>query len=221
MNRNWLKIIAVISMLVDHIGAYFFADIIWFRVVGRLAFVLFAFFVCEGWKKTSNRKKYFCTLLLFACVSQVPYHFLCGWKLNILFTYVLAIVLIYLIEHFDKNKIVNGVEIACVVLFLVAVEWWGFVDYGMAGVALVLIFYFFDKKWQAFGLATLCMALLTFKNMALSAFSFENSIQIFSVLALGLIALYNGEKGKLNLKWLFWVFYPTHLCVVLLIMQFV
>lgn len=218
MNRNWLKIIAVISMLVDHIGAYFFADIIWFRVAGRLAFVLFAFFIATGWKKTSNRRKYFFTLLLFACISQVPYVALNSWKLNILFTYLFALILIYLIEHLDQNKIVHIVEIVALVMFLVSTEFWGFVDYGMCGVALVLIFYFFEDKLLFYSFSALCLTLMTFKKMALSSFTFENSIQIFSLVSLVLIALYNGKKGKLNLKWLFYIFYPLHLCVIYLIL---
>ena len=218
MNRNWLKIIAVISMLIDHIGVYFFADIIWFRIVGRLAFVLFAFFIATGWKKTGNRKKYFFTLLLFACVSQVPYIALNNWKLNILFTYLFALILIYLIEHLDENKIVHVVEIIAVVLFLVSTESWGFVEYGICGVALVLIFYFIEDKLLFYSLSTLCLMLMTFEKMALSSFTFENSIQIFSLFSLLLIALYNGKKGKLNLKWLFYVFYPLHLCIIYLIL---
>ena len=58
MNRNVLKIIALITMLIDHIGCIFFPNIIVFRVIGRLSYPIFAMFIAEGYYYTKSRKKY-------------------------------------------------------------------------------------------------------------------------------------------------------------------
>ena len=55
MNRNWLKIAATITMLIDHIGFVLFPNIVMFRIIGRLAFPLFAFQISIGFDKTKNR----------------------------------------------------------------------------------------------------------------------------------------------------------------------
>lgn len=48
MNRNQLKIIACISMLIDHIGYVLFPDVTVLRLIGRIAMPIFAFFIGEG-----------------------------------------------------------------------------------------------------------------------------------------------------------------------------
>ena len=58
-NGTQLKFIALLAMLVDHIGYAFFPDVMVFRAIGRVAFPIFAFLVTEGMVHTSNWKKYF------------------------------------------------------------------------------------------------------------------------------------------------------------------
>ena len=59
LNRNVLKIIALITMLIDHIGLVFFPGIEIFRIIGRISFPIFAFMIAEGCEHTENKKKYF------------------------------------------------------------------------------------------------------------------------------------------------------------------
>ena len=75
MNRNILKIVALVSMLLDHIGLFVFPGVVWFRLVGRIAFPIFAFFVAEGLKYTKNKKRYILMLLGCAFLTQIPYAF--------------------------------------------------------------------------------------------------------------------------------------------------
>ena len=53
-----LKMIAMLSMLADHIGAVLFPEQILFRVIGRLAFPIFAYTLVEGFFYTHDIKKY-------------------------------------------------------------------------------------------------------------------------------------------------------------------
>lgn len=91
MTTFWLKIIAIITMFADHIGALLesninyiqiqssisyevLRDITYFlRGIGRLSFPIFAFLLVVGFMHTHNRKKYFSNLLIFGMISQIPY----------------------------------------------------------------------------------------------------------------------------------------------------
>ena len=105
LNNNALKIIAVISMFVDHLGFIIFPNAIFLRVIGRVAFPIFAFCVAERLHYTKSRKKYVLTLLLFALISQIPYYFIFNtfFKFNVLFTFLIAIIVIFLIEQYSKS----------------------------------------------------------------------------------------------------------------------
>ena len=64
-----LKLIAMISMVFDHVGDNFFPEQLWMRVIGRIALPIFAFFVAECFCHTRDRKKYLLRMGVFACLS--------------------------------------------------------------------------------------------------------------------------------------------------------
>lgn len=109
LNRNALKIIALIAMIVDHIGLVFFPNIAVFRIIGRVSFPIFAFFISEGYYYTKSKKKYIITLLIFAIISQPFYILMIGnYTLNILFTFLFSIILMILIDYTkSKNQILS------------------------------------------------------------------------------------------------------------------
>ena len=218
MNRNVLKIIAVISMLIDHIGAYIFPDAYWLRCIGRLAFPIFAFFIAEGMRYTRSRKRYVLTLLAFAIISQIPYGFLREfYYLNILFTFLIAIFAIFLIENYKKNETLYMIYLLLLGSVLLFVEFLNIIDYGIFGVLLILVFYFVKDKKLSLCLGAVCLVLLTLKMMLFAGFTLRSTVQFLSILSLLLLYFYNGNKGKVNLKWLFYIFYPLHLLVILII----
>ena len=91
MNRNVLKIIAVVTMLIDHVGAHLFPDVVILRWIGRLAFPIFAYFITEGMKYTRSREIYVLLLSLCAIVSQVPYGLIFGFRrFNTIFTFLIS-----------------------------------------------------------------------------------------------------------------------------------
>lgn len=218
MNRNLLKIIAVVSMLVDHIGAYLFPDILIFRIIGRIAFPIFAYFIAEGWKKTRSKKKYFFMLVIFAVISQIPYFLLRrNLELNILFTFILSIALIYFIEKYKNNSILSMLGLAGIFLISVIGHIFGIIDYGIIGILIPAIIYFVSNKNLSFLFFGISLCLIPLEIYLLDSITFQNSIQFFSLLSLFLLYLYNGEKGKINLKYFFYIFYPLHLLVIYII----
>ena len=74
LSGNVLKIIAAISMVIDHIGVMFFPYVKIYRILGRLAYPIFAFMIAEGCKYTKNQLKYFFTIFVFAVVIQLVYY---------------------------------------------------------------------------------------------------------------------------------------------------
>jgi len=71
-----LKILAMITMLIDHLGHMRLLPEAWYtvsRTIGRIAFPIFAYQIAVGFDKTSSRKRYAVRLLVFALIAQVPY----------------------------------------------------------------------------------------------------------------------------------------------------
>ena len=91
MSSFVLKIIAMTTMLTDHLGDSIFNYANFMNVIGRIAFPIFAFQISEGYIHTKNLKKYFLRLFVFALISQAPFMlflsmFSSGFTLNIFFT---------------------------------------------------------------------------------------------------------------------------------------
>ena len=209
LNRNVLKIIALITMLIDHIGLVFFPEIAIFRIIGRISFPIFAFMIAEGYKYTKSRKKYLGLLLLFGLISEPIYVFAFHlYSLNILFTFALSIILIYLIENYHKNKTDYSMYLMIYFVAIICLSVFNLIDYGFYGILLPVIFYFFkdnDLKYLIISLITMLYSLIF------------TTIQIYSLIALVLIYMYNNQKGKYNLKYLFYISYPTHILLLGLI----
>lgn len=210
MSAFVLKIIAIITMFTDHAGYIIFNNISFFNVIGRIAFPIFAFQISEGYKHTSNLKKYFLRLIIFAFISQIPYMlfskhvlFSTNFKLNIGFTLLLGLFAIFV---FDKSKN-NFLSLVAVILIAIL----GFyinVDYNALGVLLIFSFYFFDKN---------NVLLIVLYSLIVSCMYFvlpNNYIYIVAaMLPLLFVFLYNKKQGK-KIKYIFYAFYPVHLLVL-------
>ena len=222
MNRNILKIIAVISMLIDHIGAFIFQNLNWLRLIGRLAFPIFAFFIAEGLKHTSNKRKYIVTLLIFAIISQIPYFLLKEWfKLNILFTFLTAILIIYLIETINRNFLLKTTSLTSIFVVLLLLELFSVIDYGIIGIILIMVFYFSKDKKTSLLYGAITLLVLSLYNAYLGNFTLYSFNQFIGLLSIPILSLYNNEKGKVNLKYLFYIFYPLHLLIIYIITLYV
>ena len=95
MSALILKLIASLSMLIDHAGLMLFNDNPTMRMIGRLAFPIFAFFIAEGFRYTKSKARYAARLLIFALISQPFYAFAHGETLmtsdlNMIFTLLLS-----------------------------------------------------------------------------------------------------------------------------------
>lgn len=198
-----LKMIAVITMVIDHIGAILLPEEMVFRYIGRLSFPIFCFLLVEGFIHTKNIYKYILRLGIFALLSEIPYDLaffdtIFHWdKQNVFFSLCLGAGVLYVIK-FTKNNIEKTIYILFAMLFAEALR----SDYGAFGVALIIWFYMLydDKNWKLLG-------------GAIWNFYGGIGIQSYGAFAMIPIALYNGEKGR-QIKYLFYLFYPLHLLLL-------
>lgn len=222
MSSFGLKMIAIITMLIDHIGAVLIPSnttaYLIFRSIGRLAFPIFAFLIVEGFYHTRDVKKYLTRLGIFALVSEIPFDlafygdFYMGHQ-NIFFTLFLGLLLIMVMKdierRFPKNLITSNaintllVISFCIIAFLLKT------DYNFLGILLITAFYLFRGSKMLLVLSIL----LIFGTPI-------GDISILATLSMVFISLYNGKKGK-GMKYFFYVFYPAHLLILFLIFKYV
>ena len=213
-----LKLIGIIVMSIEHVGYIVFKNINFTTYIGRFAFPIFAFLITEGFAHTKNVKKYFLRLFIFAAISQIPYmlfvsKFSTTWDLNILFTFSLGLLMLFMLEK-TNNKFIKAI----IIIFTCCISDAFTFDYGWFGIATIYIFYKFkDKKI----LMSILFILTSLIQNTIRFFIFNYNTQffilfIFTTLSLIFINLYNGKRGK-NLKYLFYIFYPLHLTILYLI----
>ena len=221
LTNNQLKIIAMVSMVLDHVGLLFFSDMIIFRVLGRIAFPIFAYMIAEGCRYTKNRAKYLGIIAGMGIVFQIVY-FVAMQSLyqGILITFSLSIIVIYSIDGIVKSKKLWGRLAAigallCVAAFVfvlprVLTETDFDIDYGIWGILLPVLVYLMPSRPWKVGAASLYLLIRAIYYTVVVPYP----IQWWSLLSLPLLALYNGERGKAKMKYLFYIFYPAHLVIL-------
>lgn len=234
LNRNFIKIIALVTMLIDHVGYVLYGIVPYWlyfvlRCIGRISFPLFAYFVAEGFYYTKNKIKYFITILIFALISQLPYSLLFNGSttmLNVLFTFLLSVVLMFAFDKLWRETFLE-LKIAFVVIVFAMFTFVSILlpllfditfDYGFYGIMLTFAFYIFkfSKTKQIVSFVVL-LIIYTLVNVIGANITFFSFISIFSIFAIPFIILFNGEKGKLNLKYIFYWFYPIHIAILYII----
>ena len=212
LSGNQLKLLALITMTIDHVGSRLFPQIAILRIIGRLAYPIFAYMIAEGCHYTKNRTRYLLTVLGLGVCCQLIYiiafrNFYC----NILLTFSLSIATIYLLEKKRWYSVLWMAFVAVVTVILpTLLSNIGFViDYGFMGVLVPVLVYFAGENKL--------LAMLT-GLLVLSASS--GGIEWYSLFALIPLALYNGKRGKWKLKYLFYVYYPAHLFLIYVVYYF-
>ena len=217
LDGTTLKLIAMISMVFDHAGDMFFPDVMWPRMIGRLAMPIFSFFIAEGFSHTRDKKKYLCRLGIFALISEIPFDLAFEGRVglghqNIMLSFFLAVVALMLydwiqggtkseVNHASIGKTILGViavaAIAALSLLLRA-------DYTIFAVIAVFLFYVLRQKHP-----------LVRTGVGVAFLALTRTVGYYCTTGLSFIplAMYNGKKGK-GLKWLFYGFYPGHLLLL-------
>ncbi len=209
ISQEGLKIIACLSMLMDHIGVVLIPLTI-LRILGRLSFPLFCFLLAEGFRHTKNRRRYAFRLLLCGLMAELPFDLalsggLCWQQQNVMLTLLIGFLTLWGMETW-------GGILPLAAGMLAAAIFRG--DYGCAGVALVVLFHFSREEKRLLPGMALCFILMPSQSLFLLGLPIP--VQIFGLLALLPIACYSGEKrtNSRTVQWSFYLFYPAHLLVL-------
>lgn len=213
LSGSALKVIAMISMVIDHIALYLmeYGTVLYetMRCIGRIAFPVFAFLIAEGFIHTKSRYRYFFTLLGFAVISEIPWYLLNGadGTHNVMFTLALGVATLMFLENLLQRSLVLGFLWT---LGMAELASWLGVDYEWRGILLIVILYLFNRHGHSFpyskGMQFFCTFALIMHYGVIGA-----------VMACMILYLYNGTRGFIKAhkdKYAFYMFYPIHLQII-------
>jgi len=205
-------LIAMLAMVIDHVGVIFFPEIILFRYIGRLTFPIMAYQLVMGYYHTQSMFYYYNRLWLFGLLSQIGYTLAFDTlDFNTLFTLLLGL---YLLHSIDKKRW----------------EWVGFLtvlvvvshrfDYGMFGIVLPTLIHLMlthvPKRWQIYFL----MWVYVLWN---GLFVFLGDLplyQLIGVIGLPIYHFYHKVKLIDMPRYFFYLFYGWHLLGLFLLYGF-
>lgn len=221
-------------MIIDHCGLILFSGTSWYlpcRILGRIAFPLYAFLITEGYVHTRSVKKYAGRLLVFAVLSEIPFDyaffrtpFYMGYQ-NVFFTLVLGLGALVCLdgalgrsgrikasgtsagELWEQTMHKSNISKILLIVIMVIAEL-TYTDYGAFGVLVIVLFYLFRNQ------KVKCMVSVA---AALILYGFLGGFYIegFGAIALIFILVYNGKKGQYPFpSLLFYAAYPLHLLIL-------
>ncbi len=235
MSAFVLKMIAAASMLIDHAGLVLFPAQEFMRIIGRLAFPLYAFFIAEGFRYTKNFGKYFLKIAVLGVACQIVYAFVDSTLyLGVLISFSISLLIMYAVDSLKtalggKNSRLSAlitritgktvsnfaditlsaalstILIGAALVLCFTVD----VDYGFFGIMLPVMTSLFPDRTRRIAMFAVCLIALCI-DLTFSHFT----IQFWSLLTVPLLAVYNGKPGKYRLKYFFYIFYPAHIAIL-------
>ncbi|MBE5869236.1 MAG: conjugal transfer protein TraX [Lachnospiraceae bacterium] len=234
MERLWsgisgstLKVIAIVTMLIDHIGAVILERwLVWnavtsgtysydpqvlmvnqvLRSIGRVSFPIFCFLLTEGFLHTSSVVRYAVRLACFALLSEIPFNLAISGSLfsgdyqNIFFTLLIGLLVMIFVDFVWKRC---GTKIGSVLL-------------GIGGIGLgMLLAEFLRTDYGAKGIIGIIVIYLFRQNSAQQALAGALAFcwELPAPLGFLPVAFYNGRRGW-RMKYVFYWFYPVHLLIL-------
>lgn len=241
IDRTVIKWIAMISMLIDHIGYGLIPDTTpWLKalgivcnVIGRSAFPLFLFLLADGFMRTRSKPKFFIRLLSLAIISEVPFDLVCYHtflsiiRQNVFWTLLFFFAYMWVSDVCIQSAKAHGLE---------ATNKWTILVHVVAGIMAVCAATIFRTDYNGVGvLAGIVMYhFLAFSRehpvlhdipvyimgytigLGILTFFFGNTLYAFPTILL--IWNYRGRCEIKMPKWIGYAFYPTHLAVIALVL---
>lgn len=220
MSSFVLKLLALILMVIDHVGYFFIRNeyYIYFRYIGRLAMPIFFFLFVEGFIKTSNKKKHFWRLILYSFIMFLgnaifyfilPYHY--PFKTNIIFSMLVCYGILWILETDTQiwMKIFS---------FIILYTFSYFVEYSFLVVILSLIFY----AYLTGKLNKPLFSIIYIVSSLTYCYFLSPKIQWFMIFSLPFMLLYNRKQGYKSkiLQHGFYILYILHLWFFLILKNF-
>lgn len=216
-----LRLLALVSMCIDHAGLALFPAIGVFRCIGRISFPLYCYLLTQGFIHTRSRRRYGMRLYLLALASEIPFDLLIfgrfsGMEQNAVFSMFFALLALCAAQRFAGKP----VPLALSLTGMGALSMLCRVSFGYLGVVLCLAFYYTQgsRVRQA-----LCAAVLTLiYSLSLLLAGVDRAWVLTSLCAAASalpILLYSGKRGHTSrvMQFFFYAAYPLHLIALLIV----
>ncbi len=235
--------------LVAKAGLY--GSIVLLRLVGRLAFPIFSFLIVNGYLHTSNKARYLMRLSGFAIISEPFFDFALKGGFfdvhyqNVFFTLALGLAAIWGYDTFKQKEGPFTPKGCLIILLCMTAAFYMKSDYDFYGVLFIVMMYLTSHKPQWFVIGFVSLNVLLFGGqlmnvtaavqmalvlgyqddllgtvMTILIYVYHN-LQLAAILACPIIMCYNGQKGRAQNKYLFYLFYPLHLALLGLLSLFI
>lgn len=238
-----VKLIAVFTMLTDHIGAVIIQpylnakmDSLGYeltqtlntvytvtRAIGRMAFPLFCFMLVEGFFHTRSRWKYLLRLVIFALISEIPYNLALAKstfsldKQSVLVTLSLGLIMLIVLDYVrsrDLSELIKGLLTIVIVAAFCVIAHLTKCDYELKGILMIAGIYLLYPIFNVNRFTfCTCTGLMYFWEWSKTLYYFPASLSPM------LLCFYNGRKGR-SLKYFFYLFYPLHLLILYFISKY-
>ena len=217
MTTYHIKLIALVTMIIDHIGYFLVKDPelnIFFRTIGRLSAPLFWYCFAVGFKHTRSVPNYIKRLILAISITEIGNIIISLIKHkqynlfdhNMFLTFLLSCgTLIAIINIQKKKNIIINIFLLIITIVLSLVV----PGYKLLSLTTILFFYFIENKY--------IMYLLYLFNSILFCYMESNIIQLFMIFSLFIIMFDNHKKPEKSHKKLFYVAYPLHIWILQLL----
>lgn len=226
-----LKLIAALLMVVDHFAVVFLPSssgiYVLCRIIGRLSMPIFAYKVASGFLYTKNFKKYASRIFSMTLLAQIPFTWLISgdqffftlkttrglsllYYWNIGLTFLCALFILKLLEKRSLSSILLIIPL-CIIGNLG--------DYGLYGIVMIVVFYYYQKhsiSFQRCSLFLFILCILQALSFGMTYFQSVLSNTLPALLSLPLIKYVPDTSIKLP-KNFFYLFYPGHMFILLLI----
>lgn len=215
---EWIKWVAIILMVIDHIGLVFYDNNPIFRSIGRMAFPMFGYLLIHNYIYfTNDKKNYIKRLFIFAIISQPFYALVIGSYLNIFILLAMVLLTIYLIEKIsieNKSRYTISGRMMQVAIFTYVGFISLFTGYGIRGFIffMTLYFVFKNKKYKTF----LLLGMIT-----LSYGKWFYAIGVYGSIGVIYLLQHIPYEIKRTNKWFFYVFYPLHLLCLYIVKEII
>lgn len=208
-----IRAIALLSMVIDHIGLIFFEDIELFRIIGRVAFPVYLYMCVEGYKNTHSKRRYALRMLLFFVISAYPCYLSFGNAINIGITYLCVLGECYatdLIIADAKTKKLRGCLLLIGIYSLCIILGADF-PYSWYGLLMGICLYLRDDTRLI--ISQIGMILTTFLYIYIRP---DMAIQLIALPVFLLLTYVKKEwiYGRVRCRYFFYVFYPGHILVL-------
>lgn len=231
-----LRLIACICMFIDHAGKMLFPQLTWMRLVGRLAFPLFAYGIAVGAAMTKHPQPYITRVAALALVSQPLYAVALGHTNNAMYAvpfaqHPLRALYTFYIKSWETPSILLPLllglllllcirerkYIPALLIYVLCERFSASLDYGVGGIRLMILFYLFlEYPALCFAVTTAYMLVWALDGRGYPIFGVQFGMRLFAVPAVMLASLPIRRKTQLP-KWLTYGFYPAHLIILLIL----